>query len=217
MPSDSSFLPIVVRFQNKACTIIGGGRIAFKRVHTLLAAGAIVTVVSPTLCDDLSLLSTNGQILWNQAEFDPATVGHPFLLIAATNSSVVNIQVVEYAYSNGILVNDCSEGLAGDVVFPATVRRGELIMSVTTLGASPSLAAEIASKLSNMFGSEYEEYVTLLSEMRQIIFEHTMEPDLRVSTNRELLHNQKVFDLVKLGKFEEARKEAHNCILSVLG
>ncbi len=217
MLPQSHFVPLVVNLQNKACIVIGGGKVAAKRVQVLVEAGAKVTIISPELCDELREQFSKSSFLWIQSYFHPDQIDGVFLVVAATNSSEINQRVVECAYLKGILVNSTSDGLSGDVIFPATVKQGDLMLSVTTLASSPGLTAKIAREMKSTYGSEYKDYVTLLGEMRQMIFERTDDHGLRVKATRELRQNPRILELLKSQELEEARKEALDCILSVLG
>src|SRR5207253_744376 len=87
-------LPVMLDVDGRACVVIGGGRVAARKVSSLLECNAQVTVVSPAALPELRLLAGAGRLTWHARPYSPGDLDAAFLAIAATDSKEVNGQVV---------------------------------------------------------------------------------------------------------------------------
>ena len=209
-------LSISVDLTDKLCVVVGGGEVALKRVETLLEAGAKICVISPDVCSELQELHSNSQINWHVSFFKNELPDNSTLVVAATNSSKVNEAVVKYANDRKILVNNAGDATSGNVQFPAVVRRGDLTITITTHGASPSLTAKLKKEISEKYGSEFEPYLELLKALRYELFAATQDKIKRMEIGRKLAGNEVLYVLTKQGKTNEAMDEGRSCILRAL-
>jgi precorrin-2 dehydrogenase/sirohydrochlorin ferrochelatase len=208
----SPYLPLVVKMDSLHCLVIGGGAVALRRIQTLLAAGADVTVVSPAVLPEIQQLAQAGRITLLSESYRTDHLRHFSLVIAATDSNATNAQICSDASEKGTLCCNAGEADGGTVLFPSFVQRGDLLIAVTTLGSSPLLAKKIREELAGVYGVEYEKYVALLGEMRQII-QTTIPAQDRQRILQSLLEDSEVFAHVKAGRLDEARERAISCIL----
>lgn len=86
-------LPINVNLAGRAVLVVGGGAVATRRVHTLLAQGALVHVVAPEISEDLHQLHADQKIIWHHRFFEPKDVADKWLVVAHTDSPRVQQQV----------------------------------------------------------------------------------------------------------------------------
>src|SRR5262249_30992728 len=107
-------------------------------------------------------------------------------LVFAAATPDVNRQVVADARQRGLWVNSATEPDAGDFFLPATVRRGDFLLAVSTGGASPALAAEVRRWLEEQFDESFGQLVTVLAEVRPVILARVAGADLRRSLLEKL-------------------------------
>ena len=74
-----------------------------------------------------------------------------------------------------------------DFTVPSFVKRGDLLLSVSTGGKSPSLSRKIRKDLEEVYDDSYEEYVELLGQAREMIIENTSDIKERRKRLKELL------------------------------
>lgn len=208
----TSFLPLVVKMDSLPCLVVGGGAVAARRIQTLLSAGAEVSVVAPKVDAEIQRLANARRITLLSEPYRADHLTGFMLVIAATDSDEINAQISSDASERGVLCCDAGEADRGTVLFPSFLQRGDLMIAVTTLGASPQLAKKIREELAGVYGVEYEKYAALLGEMRQIV-QQTFPVQERGSILQSLLEDTEVFALVKAGRLEEARERALSCIL----
>ncbi|MEX3745869.1 bifunctional precorrin-2 dehydrogenase/sirohydrochlorin ferrochelatase [Lysinibacillus xylanilyticus] len=164
----TNYFPIHINVEYKTVVIVGGGHVATQKVASLLPAKANIVIVSPTLDDSLLPLAESGQITWREKEFEPRDLDDAILIIAATNDTTIN-EAVQEAAQHWQLINRADAQAESDFITPATVRRGPLVLTVSTSGASPSLARKIKADLEEQFDEIYDDYVCFLQQARLMI------------------------------------------------
>jgi len=164
----TNYFPIHINIEYKTVVIVGGGHVATQKVASLLPAKANIVVVSPTLDNSLLPLADAGQITWREKEFEPRDLDDASLIIAATNDTSVN-EAVQEAAQHWQLINRADAQAESDFITPATVRRGPLVLTVSTSGASPALARKIKADLEEQFDEIYDDYVCFLQQARLMI------------------------------------------------
>lgn len=161
--------PIFLNIDGKPCLVVGGGAVGERKVQDLLAAGALVSMVSRELTPLLQTQVQEGIITWLAAEFQPAHLEGMVLAIAATNDQATNEAVSAAAQARGLPVNVVDQPALCSFVVPATIRRGELVVAIGTGGNSPALAKKLRLELEARFGPEYGPYLELLGLIRQAV------------------------------------------------
>lgn len=158
--------PIFLKLQGEAALVVGGGKVAERKIRRLLACGAKTTVVSPTLNEGLTKLEASGAFRWVRRPFEPSDLNGFRLAFALTDSRAVNESMARCARRQGVWVN--SAHALDDATFhtPGAVQRGALTVAVSTGGRSPALAKQMREELDERYGHEYEELTALMGEAR---------------------------------------------------
>jgi precorrin-2 dehydrogenase/sirohydrochlorin ferrochelatase len=163
------YYPVNLDLKDKKVVIVGGGPVAFRKASRLLSAAAQVTVIAPRLDDRLAELAADGALSHLQREYLPGDLQGALLAFAATDLPEVNLAVAAEAKERGILVDVTDTACEGSFTTPAVLQRGELLITVSTAGASPALSRRIVEQLETEFGPEYGEALTLLRALREKI------------------------------------------------
>lgn len=166
---------IELNVQNKQAIIVGGGKIAFRKLTSLLEAGADITVISPSVHKQIAELAKAKSIIWYAKDFEAIDLLYAHIVIAATNDKLINRFVASSANSYQ-LVNVVDDPLEGNFNVPAILKRGDLTISVATAGASPILAKKIRDEIALHYGIEYIAYVQFLSIVRKNIKQLPISP-----------------------------------------
>jgi precorrin-2 dehydrogenase/sirohydrochlorin ferrochelatase len=203
---------ISINLSGRKCVVIGGGTVAQRKVETFLDFDANVSVVSPDLTPTLAELAGTGLIEHIDESFQPSHLDGAFLVVAATDDIEVNKSVSKEAESRGLLVNVVDVPELCSFFVPAMVRRGDIVISVSTSGKSPAMARRIRERLETQFGPEYGALATLLGKLRPEI--KALYPDAadRNKAYRRILDSD-VINLLAAGRTKEAVERARECIL----
>lgn len=166
----ANYYPIMLNLSGKRVIVIGGGVVAARKIGTLLEAGADVTVLSPDLHEKMADMLHNKQLIWKQKYFEPADLEGAFLIIAATNDTAVNVQVYKSIHPQQ-LINVVDRPDLSNFIVPASFRRGQLTLAVSTSGAMPGLSRKIKQELATQYDEIYEEYLIFLEQSRQKVIQ----------------------------------------------
>lgn len=146
----SSLFSIELNLEGRNVLVVGGGRIALRKVKTLLPTGARITVVAPQLDPEFEALKSGetASITLKNRPYEPLDLRGIFMVFICTDKPAVNAQVSNDARARRILVNNACDYLDGDFIVPARMDFGENIaVTVSTQGRAPSLAKKLKQKI----------------------------------------------------------------------
>ena len=178
--------PITLKLTGKPVVVIGGGKVAERKIHNLLDTGAIITVISPTITATIQSWLVTVKINWKKKYYEDDDIEDAFLIIAATDDRTVNQQVLKASRKHQ-LINVVDDPEGSNFHVPSTLHRGKLSISVSTSGASPGLAKKIVTELSSKYDEYYEEYLDFLYETRKYIQINILNPDVKRALLSQLL------------------------------
>lgn len=167
------FYPINIKIDDMQITIIGGGKVAYRKCMNFLDFYKKVTVVSKDFIDEFNEIKDKINII--KDGYDEKYIKESFVVIAATNNKCINRKIGIYCRDNGKLVNVVDDVNLSNFTVPSYVKRGDLLLSVSTGGKSPSLSSKIRKELERIYDESYEEYVKLLGQVREIIIKNTVD------------------------------------------
>lgn len=205
--------PINLELAGRRCAIVGGGGVAERKARMLLAAGARVTVISPRLTEGLAEMIGAGQADWYETEYLGGMLQEirPLLVFCTTDDPAVNWQAAEEARAAGALVNAAAEPELTDFTVPASVRRGDFLLTVSTGGASPGLSRALRRELEQEFPEAFGEWLVRLTKLRREAREVLTDSRARQLFWRKAL-SECVLNLVRNGKLSQAEAEIRNAI-----
>jgi precorrin-2 dehydrogenase/sirohydrochlorin ferrochelatase len=159
--------PVFLDIHRMLCVVIGGGSVAERKVKGLLESGALVKLVSPEVSEDLAALAREERIEWRKKVYTPDDLTGAFLVFAATDNREIQDLICFQAQERGQLVNVADDPGCCNFHVPASIRRGDLTLAISTRGKSPAVAAMIRQNLEKEFGPEYGTLLHLMSLVRQ--------------------------------------------------
>ena len=171
--------PVGLVVKGRRCLVVGGGRVAARKIDGLLACGAAVTVVAPEVHEAIGALAGSGAIAAiDESPLDvqlrPYRAGEAAayrLVIAATGDHGVDDAVHRDAEAAGVWVNVADDPARCTFVLPAVGRAGPVSVSVSTGGASPALAGWLRDRVMGALGPGTAELALLLEEARRRVHE----------------------------------------------
>lgn len=179
------FYPINIKIDDIQITIIGGGKVAYRKCMNFLDFYKKVTVVSKDFIDEFNEIKDKINII--KDGYDEKYIKESFVVIAATNNKCINRKIGIYCRDNGKLVNVVDDVNLSNFTVPSYVKRGDLLLSVSTGGKSPSLSSKIRKELERIYDESYEEYVKLLGQVREVIIKNTVDIKERRVKLKEIL------------------------------
>jgi precorrin-2 dehydrogenase/sirohydrochlorin ferrochelatase len=145
LSSKPNLFSIELNLEGKNVLVVGGGRIALRKVKTLLPTGARITVVAPQFDPEFAAIPS---LVLKNRPYEPLDLRGIFMVFICTDQPAVNAQVSNDARARRILVNNACDYLDGDFIVPARMDFGENIaVTVSTQGRAPSLAKKLKQKI----------------------------------------------------------------------
>jgi precorrin-2 dehydrogenase/sirohydrochlorin ferrochelatase len=158
------YYPAFLNLKGKKTVVVGGGKIAERKILALLKAGADVTVISPEITKRIAGEKLKGRIKHISRQYGRGDSRKAFLVIAATSSQEINRRVSEDATC---LVNVVDTPSLCNFIVPSVLQRGPLTIAVSTGGISPALSKSIRMELEKLYMPELAEYLRLLEKIRK--------------------------------------------------
>ena len=165
--------PINLNIDKMKITIIGGGKVAYRKATNFLIFNKTVTVVSNEFIEEFEEIKEKIEMIHDK--YDKKYIEDSFVVVAATNDKQINHEIGVYCNQKGKLVNVVDDKELSNFTVPSYVKRGELLLSISTGGNSPSLSAKIKRELEEKYDESYGEYIELLGLARKKIIEENKD------------------------------------------
>lgn len=162
-----TYYPALLDLKGKLVAVIGGGRVAARKVASLLEVEAKVRLVAPRLAAETEKQAGAAGVELRQREFQPDDLDGAALVICATDNEPLNRSVAAEADKRGLFVNVVDVPPLCSFIVPAVVRRGELTLAVSTGGSSPAAARRLRERLQKDFGPAWGPYLKLMRALRK--------------------------------------------------
>lgn len=198
--------PIMLHLQDKPVAVVGGGRVAARKVRRLLLAGARVILISPEIAPDLRPLIDEVDINWIQSKYQRDMFNDlmPILVIAATSDQRVNQTVAQDAHRIRALCNVANgSSESSDFSNMALIDQPPLTIALSTGGKSPALLRALKAKLAEDIGEEYAVLAEWLGAFRERAPQANGSQPARQSLYEDILDSE-VLALLRGGNQNEA-------------
>ena len=163
------YLPLFLQLRSQPVLVVGGGRVAVRKVDLLRRSGARVTVVAPELRQELRELAASGAIQHIPARFAADHLEGATLVVAATNDHEVNVSVSSAARARRLPVNVVDDPTLSTFIFPAIVDRSPIIVAVSSGGESPVLARRVREQIESVLPEKLGALARFMGERRKAV------------------------------------------------
>lgn len=183
--------------------IVGGGPVAVAKAKALREGGALVRIIARNVSAELQKAVAELELLCEQREFREADLEGAWVVVGATNDPQLHSEIYEAARQRRILVCIVDDPEHSDFIVPAVLRRGELLVTVSTSGVAPAYASRIRDHLGEIIGDSYGQVLDSLKAIRTTIKERYPGFEERRRVWYELL-DQHVLPALRTGRDPEA-------------
>jgi siroheme synthase-like protein len=185
-----AYFPFMMDIEDKTCLIVGGGKIALHKAKLLFPFGAKLRIVAPEVCDELEQLADGEseygiRVDITKRKFTQDDLNNVDFVVAATDDTALDGYISRLCRDRGIPVNVVDKKEECSFIFPAIIKQGDLVVSVSTGGNSPAGAGFIKRRINDTLPEYYGDMVSSLGEYRDYIFENVASAE-----NRKLLFNR---------------------------
>ncbi|MFD2207158.1 siroheme synthase CysG [Kiloniella antarctica] len=219
--------PIFLALKGQKVILVGGGDLAARKLRLLRKADAAVTVIAPTLCDEIKELVAGAHIGYEERKFHSSDVVGASLVFAATDIEAVDASVSHAAQAHGIKVNAVDRPDLSDFIMPAIVDRSPMVVAISSGGAAPILARNLREKIESILPPALGRLATFADSFRGAVkgtisggnerrkfWEDFFDGPVAeaVLSGREVSAREKMLGLINLN-WKEERKAGHVAIV----
>ena len=201
-----SYLPLFIETTGKKCLIVGGGKVASRKLIPILKTKMKVTLISPEIIEEIELnFHKNNNLKIIKRKFEQEDIKGQFLIIAATNEKTTNQKIAKLSKDNNILVNMAEDSLSGNTLIPSVVDRDPIKIAVSSGAASPILTRLVKTKLETVIPYSFSKLADIMMEYRDVVKKNF----LKISDRRkfwEVFLDGPVSEMVLSGHIDKAKK-----------
>jgi siroheme synthase-like protein len=199
--------PVALELSGRRCVVVGGGPEAERKCRALLEAEADVVVIAPVVTDGLGDLVRRGELRHVARPYGRGDLAGAFLVIAADGDRTARAEVFAEAEAERVLCNAVDDTEHCHFAVPSIVRRGELLIAISTGGRAPALAKRLRRRLTAELGWEWEALVDVLGEVRaETLPRRTVDFATWAARWQHVLNREEeLLDLLAEGRIEEVR------------
>ena len=179
--------PLYVELENRCCLVVGGGTVAYRKIKQLMEFGAVVKVVTREATDQICKLFEEDKIELHLREFQSEDVDGMTIVVVATDDSQLNKNVSCLCREKGIPVNVVDKRELCTFFFSSIIKQEQLVVSISTGGASPLIAAELKEKIKDEISEDYVKATVVMGKYREYIREKVENQSQRKKVYRRLL------------------------------
>lgn len=178
-----AYFPFYIDIKDKKILVVGGGKVALRKVEKLLQFEPEITVIAPFICDEIRKLGVS--II--ERKFIDNDLDNIFCAISATDDEVVNGHIFKLCSEKNILVNTVDDKDKCGFIFPALVNKNGITAGITSSGKSPIYAKYIRERLENLLDDDNADITeTLFKYRKRIKSEIRNEADRKIVFERLL-------------------------------
>ena len=163
------YFPVFTQIEGKRCLIVGGGKVAARKVHTLLQYGADIVVIAKKVCDEIKEVLPEKSIFEDfikneESDFLEKEIQKAFLVVAATSSREENHRAAELCHAYHI---------------PSVVRKGNISIGINSGTGSPAVSKQIRCQIEKAVPDYYADIAIFMGELRQYVKANFEEEAMR--------------------------------------
>ena len=170
----------------KPCLVVGGGKVAERKVNILLKFRSAIKVVSPRISSTLQKLAEKGKIHIYLKEYDANDLNGVALVFAATNVETINQKIYKDAGERNIPVNVVDNPSLCDFIVPSIVKKDPILIAISTSGMLPFLSKRLRKDIAEHITRDYVRYAGIVGRLRRLIIMRVKDKKLRQSIMKEI-------------------------------
>lgn len=199
----TNYYPAFIDLCGKNCIVVGGGKVAERKIASLLGAGANVTVISPDLTYTIEKHKKNGRIKHIKRNYKKGDLKNAFLVIAATSDEKINSRVSGDA---PFLVNVVDRPELANFIVPSVVSRGHMTIAISTSGASPAMARAVRKELELLYNKNFGHFLAFLRQLRKKAMRDIPEKKERERLLKEVA-SKEILSILRKNGFKAAKNK----------
>lgn len=162
-----AYFPLFIDISKKNVLVVGGGKVGTRKVKNLLPFTKNITIVSPRITKELEELVRENNLKWIKRRFRPIDLKEKDIVVVAVNDLKLQKRIYELCQKKRILCNAVDSPDYCNFIFPSLIRRGNLVIGISTSGRIPALSRTLREKLDKFIPENIEEIMKKLEKVRR--------------------------------------------------
>lgn len=175
----NGYYPLLLDIAQKPCIVLGGGKVAERKVKMLLRFDAKVKLISPDVTNALRLLAQKGKIDIVGRHYRATDLRNASLVFAATDDEKTNTRIRDDARLRNIPVNVVDNPGLCDFIVPSIIKKGPLVIAISTSGVLPLLSKKLRKEIDAVVTKDYIRYADTIGKFRKYIVNHIEDKKVR--------------------------------------
>mgnify|MGYP002860139661 CR=1 FL=1 len=183
-----AYFPLFVNLQHKEVLIIGGGSVAFQEISQFLTFDAKITLLAQEIDQNLQVLIKAYEARIYYVNEKPSIDSlsnlkcNPTLVIVTENDAKLNAEIYTYYQNKNVLVQDISSRSRCDFIFPAIIKRGDVVCGISSSGKSPHVSQFLKSLIESSLPQNISDINEHMEEIRRAVRQSISDPSKRSKT-----------------------------------
>ena len=205
---------IDLKINGKTIIVVGGGEEAYRKTQSVIDSGATIWVVSKDFSSGIEKLAEEKKLALVKTEIQSAKAfvdslnPKPDMLLAVTDNSRLNSELVAAARALGCMVYSVDNPALSDFILPAVAHIGDVKIAVSTSGKSPAMAKLLRERIEELITPEDLLEIELHAYVRGILKEKVSDPKRRSEFLYAILNDAKIKQALKQGNLHQAQELA---------
>jgi precorrin-2 dehydrogenase / sirohydrochlorin ferrochelatase len=207
-----------LKLEGKTIIVVGGGSEAYRKTGSFVDSGATIWIISKDFSEDIQNLAKAKKValvkteIKNAQTFVDSLNPNPDILLAVTNNSALNLELIKAAKKLGCFVYSVDNPALSDFILPAVAHIGDVKIAVSTSGKSPAMARLLRERIEKLITPEDLLEIELQNKMRDTLKKQVVDSKERSKLLYEMLNNDKIKHALKQGNLVEAQELAMKLI-----
>ncbi len=162
-----ALFPFFVNLRDKNVLIVGGGKVALRKLEKLIPFNPHLKVVSKEFIKDMMDILRKYDIPYEKKRFEFKDLENVDIVIVAVDDISLQKDIFQYTRGKNILVNSVDSPDFCDFIFPAYLKKGDLVIGITTSGKVPGLSGKLRKKIEECLPENIEEILEEIHRIRK--------------------------------------------------
>ena len=185
-----AYFPMFIELKDSPCLIVGGGKIAERKLHVLMDFEADITILAPEFTEEIIRISedseaTNVKIIKN--EYNNSYLDKMKLVIAATDDEKLTSVIATDCKERNIQVNAVDQIDDCTFIFPSYLKKGDVVAAFSSGGNSPVITQYLKQQNNDILTDNIGDIAAFLGAIRQLVKQKVDGESNRKKVYQELL------------------------------
>lgn len=139
--------PLFVDLHQTRILVFGGGRIASRRIGSLLDYAENICVISPGVSEEIQREIRHKRVSWKEKEYEASDLEQAQMVLAATDDHQVNHEIFEECRKRKIPVNNAGDQSECDFQFPGIISHEGITIGFNSGGSDHKKTRKIREEI----------------------------------------------------------------------